>query len=377
MLRLVRAFVGEEVRRQRGPGGIPLPPGEWSAGMPIGKGGLGLDSLEQMGALAALTEAFAVDPARLAPASPGTIGDWLTLAKTASGGPAHLVLATSGSTGAPRLHRHAMADLLAEAAWIGKLYADRKRILALVPARHIYGLIWTVMLPDVLGIPVLDAQVGAGLRLAPGDLIVAVPQQWQALARLFPTFPAGVVGASAAGLLDATLGEGLLDGGLAGLSDVYGASETGGIAIRELPSTAYRLMPRWRMGNGPDGVHLIAADGAVVPAPDHLERLDDDTLRLGARRDGAVQVAGVNVWPAQVAKELREVGGVADVAVRLGGNGRLKAFVVPVDEDAADRLVERLDRQAAARLRDVERPTAYRFGPELPRSPVGKLTDWD
>ncbi|MET0990744.1 MAG: hypothetical protein ABWX66_00005, partial [Lacisediminihabitans sp.] len=59
--------------------------------------------------------------------------------------------------------------------------------------------------------------------------------------------------------------------------------------------------------------------------PDHVERTGERSLRPIGRRDGAVQVAGYNVWPERVAQVLRETEGVAEAAVRLGAGGLVLA----------------------------------------------------
>lgn len=253
----------------------------------------------------------------------------------------------------------------------------RRRLVALVPTHHLYGIIWTALLPDGLGVPVVTPPIGTALDLAPGDLVVAVPDQWRAILRLTRGFPADIVGVSSAAPLDDALAADLAAAGLTRLLDIYGSSETGGIALRTLPATRYDLLPRWRLVPHGDGDWQLAdRDGTHHPLPDHVERIGERGLRPTGRRDGAVQVGGHNVWPARVAAMLRTLDGVADAAVRLDGNGRLKAFVVPDGaRDPAD-LAPLIDRAVADRLPVAARPKRLRFGPALPRNAMGKLEDW-
>nr|WP_244654888.1 AMP-binding protein [Sphingomonas sp. CFBP 13733] len=334
--------------------------------------------MEQLGALGALAEAFDLDDDTLGDGPPQTVGawtDWILRAHAA--GPGRIAVRTSGSTGSPRLCIHAVADLLEEAAFLATRFADRRRVVALVPADHLYGLVWTALLPDALGVPVVVRTVGAPLSLEAGDLVVAVPDQWRALSRMTRRWPGDVVGVSSAGPLDDTVAAVLLAAGLAGLVDIYGASETGGIAIRALPALDYDLLPRWQLtAADPDDWRLVDCDGRHHDLPDHVARLGERVIRPVGRRDGAVQVAGHNVWPGRVAGVLRTVEGVADVAVRLHGNGRLKAFVVPHPGQDPARLSARIEQLAANRLTDPERPKAYRFGTAVPRTAMGKLEDW-
>lgn len=139
----------------------------------------------------------------------------------------------------------------------------------------------------------------------------------------------------------------------------------------------YELLPRWNLvPRGDDDWHLVDGSGTQREMPDLIDRSGERWLRTVGRRDGAVKVAGLNVWPDHVAGILRRAGGVADVAVRLHANGRLKAFVVPEDGLEEGDLAPLLDVVMARSLRDHERPRSFRFGTELPRNAMGKLKDW-
>ena len=380
--RIARAVVTIEVRRIRQGDTGWTGPDDWTDATPIGEHGpgigLGLDSLEQLGALGVLAETFDLDDSLLGREPPCSVGgwiDWIMAGHARNDG--RITVRTSGSTGHPVPCIHAVADLLGEAAYLATQFSDRRRVVALVPAHHLYGMIWTALLPDVLGVPVVVRTIGAPLDLCAGDMVVAVPSQWQAMLRLIRRFPADVVGVSSAGPLDADTGDALLAAGLARLVDVYGSSETGAIGLRDVPATAYDLLPRWTLvEHGENDWQLVDAAGTRIALPDHVERTGARALRPIGRRDGAVQVGGHNVWPDQVARLLRTADGVADAAVRIHANGRLKAFVVPSGGHDPVVLSAHLDRFVATRLASHERPRMFRFGAVLPRNAMGKLEDW-
>lgn len=110
--------------------------------------------------------------------------------------------------------------------------------------------------------------------------------------------------------------------------------------------------------------------------PDLIERAGERLLRPVGRCDGAVKMAGFNVWLIYVAQVLRDADGVADVAGRLHANGRLTAFIVPGAGRETNDLASQLDRYIAQKLNDHERPKSFRFGAVLPRNVMGKLEDW-
>lgn len=373
--RIVTAVVAQEMRRLR-QGDIPGA-ADWTNTTPIGDDGLGLDSLERLGALGALAEVFGLDDTSL-PARPAHhVGDWVDwVMQGQSAGGSRITIRTSGSTGPSVTCTHALSDLVEEARYFAQRLADRRRIVALVPAHHLYGLIWTALLPDVLGIAMVVGEIGTALGLAPGDLVVAVPDQWQALRSLTRRFPADIVGVSSAAPLPEVLADELRAAGLAGLFDIYGSSETGGIATREHPARTYDLLPRWSLSPNGDDWDLTDARGVRAPLPDHIERTGERGIRPLGRRDGAVQVGGHNVRPAHVVEVLRRIDGVADAAVRLHENGRLKAFIVPADGHDPAVLARTIEVSIATSLSVPERPRTFRFGPALPRNAMGKLADW-
>ena len=376
--RIVCAVVAAEFRRQRGTDHPDAAKGDWPASTPISDNGLGLDSMEQLGALGALAEAFDLDDSLLSDDPPQTVGawvDWVMHAHVEGNG--RMTVATSGSTGIPRPCEHDIADLMDEAAFLATQFSGRRRVVAMVPAHHLYGMIWTALLPDALGVPVVVRTIGAHLGLTAGDLVIAVPEHWQALVRIVRRFPADIIGVSSAGSLNDSVAAELLAAGLARLVDIYGSSETGGIAMRDVPANGYDLLPRWRLSEyGDEDWRLVDRHGRFCDLPDYVERIGDSTLRPVGRRDGAVQVGGHNVWTERVARELRAVDGVADVAVRLHPHGRLKAFVVPKPDHDPVQLSARIEHFMVTGLADHERPKSFRFGPTLPRNAMGKLEDW-
>ncbi len=330
-----------------------------------------LDSLERFGVMAALCETFDLDDPAPLPHPVNGVEDWTGW--VAAQTPRRIVVKTSGSTGRPRDCRHDVADLTSEAAFFAGRFAECRRVVALVPAHHLYGLIWTVLLPEELDVSVIAGEVGAMPPLEAGDMIVAVPEQWNALSRLCRAWPPGVIGISSAGVLDPEVARTAMARGLSRMIEVYGASETGGIGVREVPDEGFELLPRWRLGS--NGETITSHKEIAMALPDRVRRIGATRIVPVRRRDDAVKVGGHIVHPARVAARLREVAGVVDVAVRLGANGRLKAFAVPHDMAQVDEIEVAL-RSAARDLVPAERPTAFDFGPALPTNAMGKAADW-
>jgi 4-coumarate--CoA ligase (photoactive yellow protein activation family) len=392
LARILESKLRAELAAARGRSGAPppaLPPAPWPEDMPLDEGGLGADSLERLWLAGAVNEMFHLHEAGLEESLLGSplLGDWLDRAGEALRAAGRVTFATSGSTGAPKRCAHALPDLLEEVEALAALLPGRGRVVSTVPAHHIYGFLFTALLPDRLGAPVAPA----GTSLESGDLVVSFPERWLFLERSVERFPPDVTGTTSTAPCPAWLPEALAARGLAGLLEIYGSSETAGIGTRRWPDPAYTLLPHWRFAgpaSGPDPdldqsprpLELVRRSGARATTMDGLVPEGERRFTLGGRVDGAVQVGGVNVQPAAVGARLRDHPGVRDAAVRLmrpEEGSRLKAFVVPSDP-AADREALRaaLGAWIDAHLAAAERPRALSFGAELPRNPMGKPADW-
>jgi 4-coumarate--CoA ligase (photoactive yellow protein activation family) len=382
ILRLVSDLLAAELGRSRGRPPLVADAAAWNEDTMLGEGGLDLDSLERLDASTALSEFFhlsdygAEDYLLTLP----RLGDWCDLvARSLAAGGTHLTFRTSGSTGVPKRCTHAVGDLAAEVADWARMLGTVERIVSLVPSHHIFGTLFTAMLPDRLSVPVVSARIGgAALRRSPpGTLVVATPALWAHVVRACPALPAGLTGVTSTAPMPPALADQLAGLGLGRLIEIYGSSETGGVGYRDRPDAPYTLLDRWRhLGDG-------AIVGSGVGGPMHHRLMDhsswcgDRHFRLTGRRDGAVQVGGTNVFPDRVRDVLLTHADVVDAAVRFDvATGRLKAFIVPRHAVPDAVLVETVDRWCGKQLSDVERPRRFTPGGALPRDALGKLADW-
>jgi 4-coumarate--CoA ligase (photoactive yellow protein activation family) len=388
VLRVVSVLLAAELAQAR-PGRQMLAP-PWPRELEFVRD-LGADSLELLGMGTALAEALHLERAEIDArllARP-CLDDWVAAAREGLGaGGAELSFRTSGSAGSPKRCTHALGLLWQETIELARLLPGRRRILGLVPSHHIYGFLFTVLLPRALGI----AEVHDLRRATPatlvreardGDLVVAHPGWWEQLARLAPRFAPGVAGVSSTAPCPDPLARELADAGLR-LLQVYGSSETGGVGWREEAEAPYTLLPYWSRSGEPGELARALPGGGEgrYPLQDKLEWDDERRFRPAGRVDGAVQVGGTNVFPSYVAEVLAMHPGVKEAAVRPmrpDEGRRLKAFVVPADDPGEPGLealrAELLD-WCAARLATPERPAAISFGARLPRQASGKPADW-
>lgn len=364
---------------------------DWS---PIG---LALDSLARMQlATAAATWCNAYDAGfeDLFLAKRNT-ADWAAVMQRArASGAAHFTFSSSGSTGVRKHIRHREDVLASEArAWANVLHVPISgvttkisRVVTLAPTHHIYGFIWGVLLPLVLGVEVVDADVATLPDLQSGDLVVAVPDQWAHLAGSSRAWPAGVQGISSTAPLPEAVHRKLIDRSktdgttpLCRLLQIYGSSETAGLAWRDDPAAPYTLAPG-RTRSAQDEIVLLLPNGkqAVMPVQDEVRWTSDAQFELLRRTDNSVQVGGHNVSPDWVAQQLQLHPRVNQAAVRLNTLAlppKLKAFVVlrGPDEPAHRQEVEAW---ALDTLPWYAAPGSMTYGDALPQNAMGKPSDW-
>lgn len=381
LLRITASLAADELGVQRRRALAAAERRGWGPDTRMDEEGIGADSLARLRIGARLNRFFHLhesgveDYLLLAP----TLGEWAALA--AEGlrrGGGRLTFLTGGSTGEPRPAEHALEALAAEAEGHGEILGQCGRVALLTPPHHIYGFLFGALGPALRGTPVLDlvgaAPGGAAARLADGDAIIATPFLWEVLEASGAPLPGGALGITSTAPCPPPLWDRLSRAGLGGLAEIYGSSETAGLGWRRAAEEAFQPLPHLERS----GRMLVRkAGGAALAPPDHIEWTEAG-FRPTGRRDGAVQVGGVNVFPGRVRDWLRAQDGVEDAAVRLdgaGGDARLKAFVVTGADHAG--LEAALRAAMAAELTPPERPQRLAFGAALPRDSIGKAADWD
>ena len=391
----LRRFVGDLVadelaRLRRRSAARPLP---WADGLRL-DADLGVDSLELLTLATALAEALHLHESGIEDylLARRTLGEWVDVAQAGlQRFDERVTFRTSGSSGTPKPCQHTLASLRQETQYLATLFPRRTRVLCAVPCHHIYGFLFGVLLPGELGLPAdgfVDLRASTPAWLArnaqPGDLVIGHPEFWAAVARSVPALPRDVEGVTSTAPCPADVAQGVAGIGLARLLQVYGSSETGGIGVRASHDAPYQLLPYWHLDPAePHWLMRLMPEGGVqaFPVQDRLRVCGDRQVALAGRLDEAVQVGGINVFPARVREVLRRHPGVQDAGVRLMApdeGTRLKAFIVPAPgapEEPELRL--ELERWIEGELAPAERPKALRFGPQLPTGASGKPADWE
>lgn len=314
-----------------------------------------------------------------------------------------LVVMTSGSTGRPtpftkRLSQFA-EELRAQETTFGARLG-KARVLATVSHQHIYGLIFRVLWPLTAGRVFETRQlyfpeeIIAQAESSPGALLVTSPAHLKRLPEQLPwhsirdrvraVFSSG-------GPLDFPSAELCRERLQQWPIEVYGSSETGGVAVRERRAerTPWSPLPGVELDVAPDSDVLRVRsphvwDAAWFQTSDRVRFGEDGSFELVGRADRIVKIEEKRVSLQAIERALAESGLVreARVVVLPGARTELGAVVVPSAEgDALLRSRGKLGLNQALRdaaARSVERiglPRRFRYVEALPMSTQGKISD--
>ncbi len=311
------------------------------------------------------------------------------------------IVYTSGSTGAHQACPKTARQLLGEATTLAERFAigPAQRVLATVPPHHLYGLLFGVLVPLCAGAsfiretPLHTETVAAVARRFAADMLVSAPVHLRSLTLLSPGElpPLARVFSSGAALPGETA---RLLGTRLGLwvTEIYGASETGGIAWRrhapgkpagDLP---WEPLPGVSVAVDGDGGLLLSspflAPDAAVPlaCADEIELAADGRFRLLGRRDDILKIGGKRVALAEVEQRALALPEVADVAVAMVAVGEprgheiVAAIVASDPQQDPTELIARVRHGLLQWFDPVVVPRRIRVVATLPREASGKLT---
>ncbi len=294
---------------------------------------------------------------------------------------------TSGSTGTPKPCTHPESHLRQELIGIIPHFTSCKRALVSVPLHHLYGFTFGLLLPKALGIPLVSEvpfpQVIAK-KLEKHDLIIAIPLLYDHLCLIDELDGKSIHCISGTAPMAEGTFQKMLDKGFFFLEN-FGSSELGVMCSRKKPDDPFTLLPQFDYSVENNSLTRTLPDNSILECPvqDNIEWLDNRHLRPKGRKDFAVQVGSVNVFPSKVRGILMKHDMVKECLVRLmrkeEGN-RLKAFIIPnsYDNGSFDELKIRksLREYMLKNLTSPEIPSSITFGKELPQNIIGKPTDW-
>ncbi len=384
--------------------------GAWQAGKTIW---LSADTLEgSCATLCAMVDGFLGEfPNAYAPLSPGGgPASPPRIARLLDGEFPALVVFTSGSTGAAQAIPKKLSQLASETVTLQTLFgttAGGAAVHATVSHQHIYGLLFKVLWPLSAGRAIHAAsisypeQLAAALAAAPCVLVASpahlkrLPEHldWSgAVANLRVVFSSG--GPLA---LETAQASGQLLGQVP--VEVYGSSETGGIAWRQRHAgsdESWLAFPRveWRLARNDAATEVQQlevrsahlADGNWLQLADRASHAGDGRFLLLGRSDRIVKIEEKRISldlieAALIASRLAVEARVVLCEPVRGERQKLAAFVVPnaaghalLATGGKQELNLRLRAALAATVEAVALPRRWRYLEQMPVNAQGKTT---
>lgn len=264
---------------------------------------------------------------------------------------------TSGTTGPATPWQKTNEQLLGEAHALGVAFDIRKddRIVGAVAPGHIYGLLFTMLLPLMRGAafsretPFHAEAVAQYVDKGDATVLVTVPVQLRALASV----QAGSFSSlrrvfSSTGPLPEPVALEFRERHALDVTEILGSTETGGIASRSRGGNGLdRWQPFKEVSVSVSGDGQLEVDSPFIDpnvdrpfeTADLVELHEDGTFTHLGRADGIVKIGGRRVSIADVEDSIRQQEQIDDVAVVAvpaeGGRGhQLLAVVVPPSFDA-------------------------------------------
>jgi acyl-CoA synthetase (AMP-forming)/AMP-acid ligase II len=301
-----------------------------------------------------------------------------------------IFLHTGGTTGVPRSWAKTPRNLLEEVGILVRALqaSPEDHILATVPPHHIYGLLFSVLLPLCSGAtvervsPFFPQEIADRITRTSATILVSTPAHLKALAKVMSKpNRLRLVLSSGAPLSAADAKDFFTSTGLWPL-EVYGSTETGGIAIRRqdvaaspwhpLPGVACRLDGEVLAVRSPfiSGDVPFDADGFFQTA-DLATLRTDGSFDLAGRADGVVKVGGKRVLLPEIEMAIVALAQVSDAVVLAlpSDSGRGQDIVALV---ASSRPADELLRELREQLPSPSWPRRLRTVETIPTTPSGK-----
>ena len=299
-------------------------------------------------------------------------------------------LFTGGSTGSPKMWTKTVRNLLAETISIITHYdvTGKDRLLATVSPNHIYGLLYTILMPllasaSVAGAtPAFPKEIMQVLRDVDASILISVPAHYRALNGHVVRAPRLRLAFSSAGMLAAEDAAAFSRQTGVGIAEIYGSTETGGIASRIRAKGETDFKPYEGIDLVVDGDGLKVRSDYLSPGlqrdargyfktGDRAESTPGGRFLLLGRDDGVVKVGGRRVDLEAVQEMVKNQSGVRDALVISLPVGRSRENqVVAVVEGEVDPV--ELNRSLVACLEPYARPKRIKVVAEMPITAAGK-----
>jgi len=300
---------------------------------------------------------------------------------------------TGGSTGTPQVWGKTAENILGECFFQADRFAvtEHDCIMATIPAYHIYGLLFSVGLPLVSSAvvvgqtPAFPNEIAKVAKEQEVTILASVPAHYRAL-RDVKMSRSMRLAFSSAGMLEAADNEAFYVNNSTGVVEVYGSTETGGIATRNRSLGEEYFTPfatvDWKIVEGRLAVRspyispdlTVDADGFFT-AGDRVEAKEENRFALKGRADMVTKVGGKRVDLEEIRLLIKNEQGVRDCVVLAlpetgGREHQIGALIQGQDLD-----IEAIRKMLSGSLERYALPRRIRTVDRIPVKENGKY-DW-
>nr|WP_320011245.1 AMP-binding protein [uncultured Desulfobulbus sp.] len=303
-----------------------------------------------------------------------------------------LRLYTGGSTGTPQLWSKTGTNLLGETLFLRDHFSVSAddRIVATISPAHIYGLLYSVLLPLVAGATVIPSmpsfpeEIVRTVQECAATIFVSVPPHYRVLRGKDPLAPSLRLAFSSAGMLDPNDNSEFCRCNPCGIFEVYGSTETGGIALRnrsrgETGFTPYATI-NWQL----DDEQLLIRSPYLSPSlvlnqegffctGDRVEADGPRGFQLKGRSDSVTKVGGKRVDLEEIKTAIKDIADVSDCLVLAlpDASGRGNRIVALVETSLLE--IDTIRDVLTRRFEPYALPRAIKTIERLPVKSNGKI----
>nr|WP_321400471.1 class I adenylate-forming enzyme family protein [uncultured Desulfobacter sp.] len=301
-----------------------------------------------------------------------------------------LRLYTGGSTGKPTIWTKTVANIMGEALFQVNTHVISQDdvVVATVPPYHIYGLLFSVAAPMLAGARVADQTCGFPHEIinlvkdTAATILISVPAHFRALNGHDFGKHGLRLAFSSAGVLDETDERDFRQRNNIPVMEVYGSTETGGIAFRcrgrdETSFSPFNVIET-RIAQETIKIRspfvspeILRDELGFYLVPDRVKQCSGNNFAILGRSDTVVKIAGIRVDLDQVLAVLKTMAGVRDALVLTKPVPRGRAFDICalVEGDCTHSDVRQF---LAGRLEAVAHPRRIKVVDHMPMTRSGK-----
>ena len=301
-----------------------------------------------------------------------------------------LKLYTGGSTGKPNVWTKTVENIMGEALFHVGVHdiCQDDVVVATVPPYHIYGLLFSVAAPLLAGARVADQTCGFPHEIVnlvtdtAATILVSVPAHFRALkGHDFPDHGLRLA-FSSAGVLDEVDERDFRQRNNVSVMEVYGSTETGGIAFRcrgrdEIFFSPFSVIETHisqetlKIRSPFISPEIVLDDLDFYLVPDRVKQCSGNTFTILGRSDTVVKIAGIRVDLDQVGAVLKTMDGIRDTLVLARAVPRGRAFDICALVEGDCTLTD-IRQFLSGRLEAVAHPRRIKVVDLMPMTRSGK-----